>query len=332
MREIYTLSKLKKLRSILITEPLNGISAFTPKQIRNKGNTYKAVLALIIISIIWGTTWVVSKQGVMHMPALEMAALRQLLGGGCYLIYFLSKGYSLPTKSQIMPLVVLSILNFVLSNGLSTWGVKYISAGLGSIIGAIFPLWIVLIGMFTTKIRPANRTIIGILLGFVGVCIIFYEYLADFLDPDFRFGIFLSLIATWSWAFGTIYTKRHAKVFNPYFGLGFQMFLSGIILFGISLFDPNFLSISEIPGISWFAIIYLTVFGSIIGFICYLYALQHLPTEQASIYAYINPIVALLTGALVLGESLSIVIVFGGIITIFGVYLVNTSFLRKNTV
>lgn len=320
------MSKLKKVRKWIVTDTLNGLLLFTPRKIKQKGPDFLALLALAMVSFVWGTTWVVSKQGVAHMSALQMAGIRQIIGGSCYLLYFILKKYPLPSKSDFFPLVILSLLNFVLSNGLSTWGVKYISAGLASLIGAIFPLWIVIIGLVSNKVKPPKMAISGVLLGFSGICVIFYNHLGDFVNPDFRFGLILSLIATWSWAFGTIFTKKHAKVFNPYFGLGFQMLLAGLILTFVSGLDSAYVPISDIPAISWFAIFYLVIFGSVIGFICYLYALQHLPTEQTSIYAYINPIVALFMGWIFLGETLSITIFLGGAITLIGIFLVNRSF------
>ncbi len=210
----------------------------------------------------------------------------------------------------------------MLSNGLSTWGVKYISAGLGSIIGAIFPLWLVFIGLFKSQKIPA-KAILGIIIGFAGICVIFYEHLEDFLNPDFTFGIILSLIATWAWAFGTLYTKQQAASFNPYFSLGLQMMISGVVLYSVSGAVGISIPVKDIPWQSWAAISYLVIFGSVISFIAYLYALQRLPTEQASIYAYINPIVAVLFGALIFNEKLTLFIAIGGLITLLGVYLVN---------
>ena len=151
----------------------------------------------------------------------------------------------------------------------------------------------------------------------------------DFVKPDFRFGIFLSLFSTFTWALGTLYTKKHAKRFNPYFGLGFQLTISGIILFIISLYNPGTLSLVEIPWQAWVSIIYLVVFGSMIGFIAYIYALQHLPTEQTAIYAYINPIVAIITGSIFLHEKTGLFILAGVITTLTGVYLVNSSYRSK---
>ncbi|MBD0280060.1 MAG: EamA family transporter, partial [Flavisolibacter sp.] len=270
-----------------------------------------------------GTTWIASKEGVRYMPALEMASIRQFLGGLLYVLYFLIKGAPLPKGKEWGPILMLSFLNFMLSNALSTWGVKFISAGLGSIIGAIFPLWLVLIGLFSTKVKLQKKTVAGLLLGFAGICVVFYEHLIDFLKPDFRFGIFLSLASTWSWAFGVVYTKKQSVNFNPYFSLGLQMLISGAVLFPVSYINGTAISIAEVPWQSWAAITYLIVFSSIITFIAFIYSLQHLSTEQVSIYAYITPIVTVLLGWLLFNEKLTVFIVSGVLITLYGVYLVN---------
>jgi drug/metabolite transporter (DMT)-like permease len=307
-------------------DSIKQLSVFNPLTIHKKGTRAKAVFALTLVCFFWGTTWLASKEGVRHMPPLQMASIRQIIGGACYVIFFLSRGAKLPGRKDWTPILVLSFLNFVLSNGLSTWGVKYISAGLGSIMGATFPLWLVVIGLFSAKEKIPNRAILGLLLGFGGVCIIFYEHLQDFLVPDFRFGIILSLIATWTWAFGTLYTKQQAVNFNPYFSLGLQMLISGTALFTYSELSGNALPITDIPLRSWEAIGYLVLFGSILTFIAYLYALQNLPTGQASIYAYVNPMVAVFLGWLIFHEKVSLFIVIGGLVTILGVYLVNRAF------
>ena len=312
-------------------DSLKKLSILNPLTIHKRGTRAKALFALALVSFFWGTTWLASKEGVRHMPALQMAGIRQLIAGALYAGFFLMKGFKLPRGKEWIPVLILSFLNFILSNGLSTWGVQYISAGLGSIMGAIFPLWLVVIGLFASKEGIPKLAILGMLLGFGGVCIIFYEHLQDFLVPDFRFGIILSLIATWTWAFATLYTKKQAANFNPYFSLGLQMLISGAcLMFFTNIVDgPNvnsFIPMSEIPWQSWLAIGYLVLFGSLIAFIAYLYALQHLPTEQASIYAYINPVVAVLMGWLIFGERLTIFITVGGAVTLLGVFLVNKAF------
>ena len=259
------------------------------------------------------------------MPALQLAAIRQFLGATLYLSYFLFKKTTWPKGKQWKTIFILSILNFVLSNGLSTWGVKYISSGLGAIIGALVPLWVVIISLFNGE-KLVKLSIIGLVVGFAGVCVIFYEHLSDFLIFNFRFGIIISIISTLTWAFATLYTKKKAASFNPYFSLGIQMFISSIFLFAYLGATGSAVSLSTIPVISWVSIGYLVIFGSVLTFIAYIYALQHLPAEINSIYAYINPIIAVLLGAYIFGEPLSLAIAIGGTITLFGLYLVNRSF------
>lgn len=303
----------------------------TPSQamqnLRQRNQRTKALIALGMVCFFWGTTWLASKAGVKNMPAIQMAGIRQFCGGFIYVVFFIAKGgVEWPRGKDWVTILILSLLNFMISNGLSTWGLKYISAGLGSIMGAIFPLWLVVISLFSSKNKLPQKAIIGLTIGFGGICIIFYEHLHDFLNKDFTFGILLSLIATWSWAFGTIYTKEHAKKFNPYFGIGLQMLISGVALYGTAMATGTAVPLSAVPIPSWWAITYLVVIGSIISFIAYLYALQHLPTEQASIYAYINPVVAVLLGAILFDERLTIFITIGGLVTLYGVYLVNSAF------
>jgi drug/metabolite transporter (DMT)-like permease len=283
------------------------------------------ILALCWVSFFWGTTWLASKEGVKYMPAIQLVAIRQFLGATLYLSYFLFKKTTWPKGKQWKTIFILSILNFVLSNGLSTWGVKYISSGLGAIIGALVPLWVVIISLFNGE-KLVKLSIIGLVVGFAGVCVIFYEHLSDFLIFDFRFGIIISIISTLTWAFATLYTKKKAASFNPYFSLGIQMFISSIFLFAYLGATGSAVSLSSIPMISWISICYLVLFGSVLTFIAFIYALQHLPAEINSIYAYINPIIAVLLGAYVFGEPLTISIAIGGIITLFGLYLVNKSF------
>lgn len=310
------------------TGAIKSLSALNPLTIHKKGTRAKAIFALSTVCFLWGTTWLASKQGVKFIPdALQMSAIRQFIGGICYVGFFLYKRMPLPKGKEWIPIIVLSFLNFMLSNGLSTLALQYeVSAGLGSIIGAIFPLWLVVIGIFVSKSKIPIMAIVGLLLGFGGVCVIFYEHLDEFFLPKFRWGILFSFIATWTWALATLYTKRQAINFNPYFSLGLQMIISSVVLYSFSELTGRAVPITSIAWQSWVSIGYLVLFGSLIAFICYLYALQNLPTEQASIYAYINPMVAVILGAIVFDEKLTIYLAIGGLVTLLGVYLVNKAY------
>jgi drug/metabolite transporter (DMT)-like permease len=309
----------------------------------SKTSHQKALIALAWVCFFWGTTWIASKVGVKYMPALQLCAIRQLLGGSVYLIYFIVTKHPWPKGRQWATIIILSFLNFMLANGLSTWGVRYISSGLGAIIGAIFPLWIVIVTLIDGDRMP-QKAVLGMVMGFGGVCIIFYDHLKDFLIADFRFGIIISVIATISWAIGSVYTKKHAASFNPYFSLGLQMLISSAALFGTQKMvaatslgnsaSPyvaalKMVGFSEIPPAAWWAILYLVVIGSVLTFIAYIYSLQRLPTSLASLYAYINPVVAVLLGVVIFNERLNSYVAIGGAVAIAGVYIVNDSFKKK---
>jgi drug/metabolite transporter (DMT)-like permease len=295
----------------------------------NYNTRRKAFFALATVCFLWGTTWVASRQGVLHMPALQLAGFRQLIAGILYVVFFIIKGAPWPKGREWYTIGVLSFLNILCSNGLTTWGVQYISGGLGAIIAATFPLWMVIIGLFTSKERIPVAALKGFLLGFGGICVIFYEHLHDFLNPGFLFGISVSVTAAWTWSLGTLFTKKEAGDFNPYFSLGLQMVMAGSVLLITSYSTGTAASITAIPWQSWTAIGYLVVFGSVIAFTAYLYALQHLSVEQTSIYAYINPIVAVILGTVLFGERLTIFIVAGGAITLYGVYMINNALRHK---
>lgn len=299
--------------------------------LKGKGTRFKALVALGLVCFFWGTTWIASRQGVLYMPALQMAGIRQFAGGLLYIIFFMAKGAQWPRGKQWLPILILSLLNITLTNGLTTWAVQYISAGLGAIIAATFPLWIVVIHLTISKVKLPSNAVIGLLMGFAGVCIIFYDHLKDFLNPDFRFGILLSIGGAWSWALGTIYTKQQATAFNPYFSLGLQMLISGFILSGIANGTGMIIPYTSIPWQAWAALAYLVLIGSVLSFLAYLYALQYLPTEQLSIYAYINPIVAMILGSIWFDEKLTIFIAIGGAVILLGVHMINKAFRKQES-
>lgn len=264
------------------------------------------------------------------MPALQLAGYRQLLAGTLYLIFFFVKGYRLPTKDQFIQFFWMSLLMIVINNGFSTWSMKYMPSGLGAVIGAASPLWIAVISSFIFKETKLNiTTIIGLLFGITGIMIIFSDYLHDLFNSSFSIGVLLNVAASVTWAFGTIFTVRNAKHINPYLSIGWQMFIGGIILSAISFLTGQYISPLQVDAVAWSSIAYLVIVGSIITYSAFIYALKRLPAAQVSIYAYINPIVAVVLGALINNEKLTTIIALGTIVTIIGIYLVNTGFKKS---
>lgn len=287
----------------------------------------KALFAVALVSILWGTTWIASKVGVKYIPALQLSGLRHLLGGGIYVLFFALYKRMIPQKKQFFRIIWMSVLMFVISNGFSVLSVVYMPSGLGAVVGAISPIWVVIFSfLLFTKAKFKAKTIIGIILGFLGVLVAFFEFVEHILYTDFSLGILYGFISSMTWALATLLTAKQAKDMDPYFSLGWQMFTSGIILNLVSYISGNFVAYSAVPPEAWLSIGYLILIGSVIAFGAYIYALKHLPATQVSIHAYINPIVAVLLGDLLMNEKLTIYIIAGTIITLIGVYLVNNSF------
>ena len=287
----------------------------------------KGYIALVTTSILWGTTWVVSKIGVNEIPALQMAYIRQFIAGICFVGFFmLYKKFSLPTARQFRWLLVMAILMFVIANGLSTWSLKYIPTGLSCLIGALYPLSVVIIERVFYKSKQLTiLTFIGLFLGLTGVGIVFYEHAFHGLNHFFIIGLSLSVIAMLSWSFGTVFLTRNKEAIDPYYGSGWQMLISSFFLLIAAETTQPTLSFSAISIKTWMVIFYLVIFGSLISFAAFIYSMKKLPAAIASLYAYFNPLVAMVLASFVLKEKLTINILWGAIVTLIGVYMVNYS-------
>ncbi len=289
-------------------------------------SNHKAYIALAATSIIWGTTWVAMKFGLKGLPPLELASIRQFIAGNIFIIFFLFKKESIPTLQQIKKLFFLAILTFVLANAVSTWSLKFISSGLGALIGALYPLSVVIIEFFFFKNKSINYlTIIGILLGIGGIVFVFYDNAFGVHPKGYIFGICLAIIAMLAWSFSSILISRKYIQMNPYFAMGWQMLISSIIVGIFSISSEEIVAISDISFSTWMAITYLIIAGSIIAIVAFIYSLKHLNPAIAVLYAYINPIIAMITGSILLNEKLTAIIIIGSLITLTGVYLVNFS-------
>jgi drug/metabolite transporter (DMT)-like permease len=286
--------------------------------------------ALFITSTFWGTTWVVSKFAIQHVPALQMSSIRQAIAGSAFLIFFLLvKKQPIPQLKDLKWLFLMSVLMMFLANGLSTWGLKFVPTGLGSLIGALYPMSVWLIERIFYKKKTGNAlTIIGLIVGLVGVGFVFYHNIYATITGDLIFGLILSLLAMTSWSWGTILLSKSRLSINPYHGMGWQMMMGSIMLFLFSEFTGECIPLKEINAEGWASILYLSVFGSIITFIAFIYSLKKLPATISSLYAYFNPIVAMWIGSLWLGEKLTKEILIGAVFTLVGVYLVNHSIKR----
>ena len=287
----------------------------------------RAYIALGLVSFFWGTTYIASRIGAQHMPGLFVAGLRQFLSGSILVAYFLIRGHQIPGWALLKKISVQSIFMLCLANGLLTWSLEYISGGLAAIIAALVPLFIALFTVWLSRCAKITRVmVVGLVIGFAGVLTIFYDYLAQMQSKTFVFGVVLALLSTLSWSFGTVYTSKQKPPIDILFNVGLQMFIAGILVLLVCGVTGKYISLADINQDSWLALIYLVVFGSLVAYTAYVFVISKLPPTQVSVYAYINPIVAVVIGWLLLSEKMNANMIFGTLITLGGVYLVNREF------
>jgi len=286
----------------------------------------KAYLALTVTSVVWGTTWVASKMGVAHLPAFELASIRQFMGGSIYVVFFLFMGEKFPNKKQFAWLLPMAFLMFVSSNGIATYGLQFITSGLAALIAALYPLSVVLIERFYFKaIKITPQTLLGLFLGLLGILFIFYKDSLQMHGSHYLLGVGLSLFAMITWSVGSIIMSRNKINMNAYYSIGWQMLISAFTMGLITLFSGKYVPINEIPAKTWGILAYMVLGGSVLAFVSFIYSMKHLKPAIASLYAYINPIVAIWVGSLLLNEKIALNNIIGTISTLVGVYLVNKS-------
>lgn len=297
------------------------------KQPTMKKELHKAYIALGIVSFFWGTTYIAARVGAQEMPGLFISGLRQFISGAILVSYFLLKGYRIPNKEILKKISVQSIFLLCIANGLLTWSVEYISGGLAAIIAALVPLFIALFTVWLSKCAKISRLmIIGLVIGFAGVLTIFYDYLGQMKSGSFVLGVVLAILSTLSWSFGTVYTSKEKPPINILFNVGLQMLIAGVLVLIICGVTGKYVNMAHVGQNTWLALVYLIVFGSLIAYSAYVFMISKLPPTQVSVYAYINPIVAVVIGWLLLSEKMNVQMIIGTLITLGGVYLVNREF------
>lgn len=268
--------------------------------------------------------------GVMSFPPFLFAAIRQIIAGLLLSGFlFLVKKESFPSWNVLRIQAFRGFLLITCGNGLVSWAEVFVPSGLAAIICSTMPVMVILINLTVNRSELPNWIItLGVFIGLSGIVLVFSEYLADFANPSYRMGIILIFLATLTWAIGSMLTQRKNISTNPFLNAGMQMLFGGIFCLPFSfLFDDlnNVVITSEVV----LALSYLIIVGSVAAFSMYAYTLSKLPITIASLYSYINPLVAVVLGWLVLSEKLNLKIGLAFLITVLGIYLVNYGYQRQ---
>jgi Permeases of the drug/metabolite transporter (DMT) superfamily len=291
-----------------------------------------AYLALAVVCIVWGTTYFAMRIGVATFPAFLFSGIRQVIAGVLMMAFLLLTGQKLViSRRDITRQFVAGTLMIALGNGVVGWAERYIPSGLAALIVSIMPVYVVIIGYVAGTDRKAINIhlIIGLLLGCIGVGLIFRDNLADLANPNYLYGVLAAFFACFCWAAGTVYTKHRPSAAKTLVNVAFQLTSGGIMLLLASVFLDDYSQLASVTSDSLWALAYLILFGSLASYGCFLYALKHLPPGLASVYAYVNPFIALLLGYFFLHERLTWTTAFALIVTLGGVFFINRSYQPK---
>jgi drug/metabolite transporter (DMT)-like permease len=290
------------------------------------------ILAFGLVYLFWGSTYLGIRIAIEHIPPALMCATRFLLSGALMLGYCALTGHKLRyTARQLWQMAVVGIMLLMGGNLTLSYAEEHVASGLAALILASTPLWfLVLDTLLLGDHHIAPRAMIGLGLGVVGIVVLLWPKLTGPGVPQMWASLIL-LFSSFIWALGSVLSKRwQSDEIDPFSATAWQMLAAGLanLLFAIAVGD--FSRVVWTPrGIA--AVWYLVICGSLIGYTAYIWLLAHAPTSKVSTYAYVNPVVAVFLGWLVLREPVDAYIVAGSVIVIASVVLVTTSKVRTKT-
>lgn len=281
----------------------------------------RAWIAWAAVCLIWGTTYLAIKIALETVPPFLMGGLRYLAAGLALAVILRIRRRPLPPRRLWRPLAVIGFFMFGFGNGGVVWGSQFLPSGLTAVLIATSPFWMVSVHAMVTPGQQFHvREWAGLVVGFSGILLLVWPDITagGEVATGFLWGVAAVQIACAGWAVGSAYARRDISAQDVLGGAALQMIFGGIVMLavGTALGEWPRLSFS---GRTFFAVAYLTVFGSLIAFAAYSYALSHLDVAIVSLYTYINPIIAMALGALVLGEIVTLRMAIAAAIIVVGV-------------
>ncbi|MGE3277898.1 MAG: EamA family transporter [Vicinamibacterales bacterium] len=286
-----------------------------------------ALLAWITVCLVWGTTYLAIRVGLESVPVALLAGSRWLIAGTILCLVLPLLGRPLPPRRAWGQIFLLGFLMNAMGNGLVVWAEQFVASGLTAVVVAMVPFWTVLVqAMVSGGERLTGRVLAGLALGFLGIVVLVWPELTrgGVEGQQFVYGVLALQVGGIGWALGTTYTKRHSVDADPFAASALQMLFAGLFLtaIGTALGEWRELTFTPRTGA---AVLYLALVGSIVGYSCYAYALKYLPVSTVALYAYVNPIIAVALGTLILAEPFSLRIVAAAALVFGGIAVVRRS-------
>ena len=286
-----------------------------------------AYVAWVTICVVWGTTYLANRVALESLPPALLAGFRWTSAGLILMTALRLFGVALPPRRTWRSIAIVGFLMNVVGNGILVWAQQYVASGLTAVVVAMVPFWSVGVeALVGGGERLTRRALVGLLAGFAGIVILVWPAItvADHTGRMFLLGVLALQVGSLAWALGTSYTKRHSMGDTPLASSALQMVFSGVILTIAGT------ALGEWPQVAFTtrtftALAYLSVAGSVIGYTAYVYTLKYLPISTVSLYAYVNPIIAVILGTLLLAEPFSARIVVAAVFVFIGITIVRSA-------
>ncbi len=296
-------------------------------------NSAILIAAFAAIYIFWGSTYLAIKYAIETLPPFLMAGMRFAVAGLILMIWArFAKDYERPKAAHWKTSLVVGTLLLLGGNGGVVFAERYISSSLAALLVATEPFWIVLLSWLWLKgTRPNLKVALGLAIGFFGVWLLIGGQPADTSAANSGsmqlFGTLAVIGAAMCWATGSIYGLRAPVPKSSIQTSGMQMFSGGLVLLTVSLISGEMsrFKFASVSSNSWFGLIYLIIFGSLIGFTAYSWLLKNAQPAMVATYAYVNPIIAVFLGWLIANESFTGQMLIGAGVIVGSVVLITSN-------
>jgi drug/metabolite transporter (DMT)-like permease len=303
-----------------------------PETVRAPGSAgptmFRIFAALGVVYVVWGSTYLAIRVAVGSIPPLVQASVRFLIAGAILYALTIRRGDRVgdrPGLGQWWAALVIGSLLLVGGNGLVSMGEVSVPSGVTALMVASVPIWMVVFAHFSGQEKMRGRVMIGLAIGLCGVALLVRP--SGLQSTSYLLGAGFILAATISWAIGSLYSQRAALPRRALVSTAMEMLAGGAVLAVLSAVTGQWaqVRIDHITPAAFLALAYLIVFGSIVAFSCYVWLLQSAPASMVGTYAFVNPVVAVMLGGLILSEPITPVTLIAGALIVIAVALVVTS-------
>ncbi|MET7257711.1 EamA family transporter [Dyadobacter fermentans] len=299
-------------------------------------STLMVVLAFATVYIVWGSTYFFIQRALEGFPPFFLGSFRFIIAGLLMLGWSLMQGEKVFSWKIMKPALVTGLLLLFVGNGVVIWVEQFLPSAMVAIMISSAPIWFVLLDKPKWSENLSNKsTILGLLVGFAGVILLFYEKIMATMSSlnsgRDLFAMVIVVLGSMAWAGGSLYSKYNSVSTSATVNSTWQMLAAGVAFIPGALFSGEFSSVqlSSIPTNAWLATGYLILFGSIAAFSAYVWLLKVQPATKVSTYAYVNPVVAVLLGIFFAHETITRLQILGLIVILGSVLLINLHKYRK---